>query len=60
MLRKDIMSQEKWNFSGSFDDFQFPRMLECFIKWLLVGPKEVEAVSKRDISAKKAIGKSVR
>ncbi len=55
MLRKGILSQEKWNFSGSFDDFETPGKLECFIKWLLVGPKEVEAVSKRDISAKKAI-----
>eukprot|EP00794_Sanderia_malayensis_P013489 gene13489-14886_t len=57
MLRKEILSQEKWNFSGSFDDFKIPEKLECFMKWLLVGPKEVEAVSKRDISAKKAVEK---
>ncbi len=57
MLRKGILSQEKWNFSGSFDDFETPGKLECFIKWLLVGPKEVEAVSKRDIIAQKAVEK---
>lgn len=39
MLRKEILSHDKWKYKGSFEDFALPHYLPILIKWILTGPK---------------------
>ena len=47
MIRKELLSHDKWNFKGSFDDFTLPSCLSLLLKWILVGPnKEISGESR--------------
>ena len=38
LLRKELSSNPKWVFKGSFDDFVHPELLTTFLRWVLLGP----------------------
>ena len=38
-LRKQILKNKKWNFSGSFEGFNIRTSLLAFLKWVVLGPK---------------------
>ena len=47
MIRKELLSRDKWYFKGSFDDFTLPSCLSLLLKWILVGPnKEISGESR--------------
>jgi len=47
LVRKDIFEAEPWNFTGSFDNYKPPEMLQTLIKWIIVGPNTgVETVQR--------------
>ena len=48
MIRKELLSHDKWNFKGSFDNFTLPSYLSLLLKWILVGPnKEISGESRK-------------
>ena len=34
------MEHSKWEFTGTFDDFQLPQHLSFLVKWILIGPNK--------------------
>ena len=36
-IRKEILSREKWQYTGSFDGFCLPPLLSTLVKWVLIG-----------------------
>ena len=40
LIRKDLIKQEKWQFSGSFDGLHVPQSLVAMLQWILIGPKQ--------------------
>ena len=48
MIRKELLSHDKWNFKGSFDNFTLPSYLSLLLRWILVGPnKEISGESRK-------------
>ena len=37
---KELLRREKWQYTGTFDDFCFPPLLSMLVKWVLIGPVE--------------------
>ena len=38
IIRKELQSHPRWRYKGSFDDFEHPKLLSTFLRWVLVGP----------------------
>ena len=36
-MRKEILDQDQWVFTGTFDDFKNPPMLNTLLEWILLG-----------------------
>eukprot|EP00795_Rhopilema_esculentum_P017661 gene17661-9309_t len=50
VLRRIILNTEKWRFEGSMTDFEEPRELTSFIKWIIIGTKSQAIGSVRDVT----------
>ena len=57
MLREEMMNPEyrNWSFKGSFDDFNYPPIMQFFLTNLLFGSHENKVVGKRNEEVKKAV-----
>ena len=55
VIRKELLSHDKWNFQGSFDDFTLPSYLPILLKWILVGPRKEISCEGRKKSVDKDI-----
>ena len=40
MVRKDILTNNKWSFSGNYEGFEIPVTLQSLLKWIIIFPKE--------------------
>ena len=40
IIRKDIL-KEKWKFNGDLNNFTAPKLLSTFLKWVLIGTKNI-------------------
>ena len=51
ILRKELESTKEWRFTGSFDDFETPKKLQQFLKWVIGGAlTDLNAVRSKKIS----------
>ena len=39
MVRKDILAEKNWEFTGSFDGFDIPNSLTALLNWIITDPK---------------------
>ena len=39
LVRKDILNNQPWNFTGNFEDFELPVTLKSLLQWIIIGPK---------------------
>ena len=39
LVRKDILENQSWNFSGNFDGYELPVTLKSLLQWIIIGPK---------------------
>ena len=42
------MEHSKWEFTGTFDDFQLPQHLSLLIKWIIIGQNQEMSGDGRD------------
>ena len=49
------MEHSKWEFTGTFDDFQLPQHLSLLIKWILIGPNKKMSGDGRERNVEKDI-----
>ena len=38
MLSNELNSHDRWQYKGTFTDFEVPELLSTFVKWIIVGP----------------------
>ena len=57
MLREEMMESEyrNWSFKGSFDDFEYPPIVQFFLINLLFGPHELKVAGKRNEEVNKTV-----
>lgn len=55
MLRGEIMQQQKWSFTGSFEDFPNPPLLQFFLTHLLFGSHTLDVSGMRDKEVNKVV-----
>ena len=55
MLRGEIMQQQKWSFTGSFEDFTNPPLLQFFLTHLLFGSHALDVSGMRDKEVNKVV-----
>ena len=55
MLRGEIMQQQKWSFTGSFEDFPNPPLLQFFLTHLLFGSHALDVSGMRDKEVNKVV-----
>ena len=49
------MEHSKWEFTGTFDDFQLPQHLSLLIKWIFIGPNKEMSGDRRERNVEKDI-----
>ena len=49
------MEQGRWEFTGTFDDFQLPQHLSLLIKWIFIGPNKEMSGDRRERNVEKDI-----
>ena len=52
MIRKDILAEKNWEFTGSFDGFDIPNSLATLLNWNITGPKSkitLDCTKKQDV-----------
>ena len=37
LIRKEILTREKWKFDGSFKNFKNPPLLATLLRWIMIG-----------------------
>ena len=55
IIRKNLLTLDKWQFKGSFDNFDEPQYLNLMLKWILVGPKRHLTTEVRDQAVNKNV-----
>ena len=56
IIRKELLASGEWKFEGSFENYEHPRILTSFLKWIIAGPNtNIEAMSKNDTIAQSSI-----
>lgn len=38
LVRKELLQEKQWKFTGSFTNFTVPKLLSTLLKWILIGP----------------------
>lgn len=49
VIRKELLQNRGWKFSGDFSGFQVPKTFAKFLEWVLVGPVDVDSERKKSI-----------
>ena len=57
MIRKDILAEKNWEFTGSFDGFDILNSLIMLLNWIIMGPKSKLA---SDCTKKQEVDKTVQ
>ena len=57
MIRKDILAEKNWEFTGSFDGFDILNSLIMILNWIIMGPKSKIA---SDCTKKQEVNKTVQ
>ena len=57
MIRKDILAEKNWEFTGSFDGFDILNSLIMLLNWIIMGPKSKIA---SDCTKKQEVNKTVQ
>lgn len=51
-IRNEILKTSNWQFTGSYDGFEVPKILHCMVKWILVGGTHPRHRNLDDINVK--------
>ena len=56
LVRNELLQHPNWTFTGSFENFQQPQLLQSLIKWIIFGPRmHIKAGSKTEKSINKDV-----